>query len=70
MDILQNLYVDNILLGCSTEKESLTYYTEARAILSQANFNLQSWASNSNQLCAAAKKDQVEDSSEMVNAPG
>ena len=29
-DILQNLYVDNVLSGCSTEDCSLEYYTEAR----------------------------------------
>ena len=45
-DLLQNLYVDNILSGCSTEEESIVYYTEARKALSDANFNLRSWASN------------------------
>jgi len=69
-DILQNLYVDNILSGCSTEEGSLAYYTKARATLSKANFNLRSWASNSNQLCVAAKKDEVADSSERVNVLG
>ena len=69
-DILQNLYVDNVLSGCSTEDRSLEYYTEARHILSKANFNLWSWASNSDQLCAAAKKDEVADRNERVNVLG
>lgn len=52
------------------EKVSQTYYTEARAILSEANFNLRSWASNSNQLCTAAMKDKAAVSSERVNILG
>ena len=56
-DLLQNLYVDNILSGCPTEEESVAYYTEARTALSEANFNLRSWASNSKQLCNMAEKD-------------
>ena len=56
-DILQNLYVDNILSGCSTEEELLTYYTEARTTLSEANFNLRSWASNSDQLRMCCSKE-------------
>ena len=69
-DLLQNLYVDNILSGCSTEEESVAFYTEARTILSEANFNLRSWASNSKQLCDSAKKDQVADACEQVNTLG
>ena len=35
-DILNNLYVDNILSGCSSEEEIIRYYHNARAILSEA----------------------------------
>ena len=69
-DILQNLYVDNILSGCSTEEGSLVYYTEAKHILSEVNFNLWSLASNSDQLCAAAKKNKVADMNERINVLG
>ena len=69
-DILQNLYVDNILSGCSTEEALLTYYKEARTTLSEANFNLRSWASNSSQLRTLAKADQVADNNERVNVLG
>ena len=47
-DFLQNLYVDNFLSECSTADGAMTYYNEARATLSAANFNLRSWAFNSN----------------------
>ena len=69
-NILQNLYVDNILSGCSTEDEVVAYCNEARATLSAANFNLRSWASNSDQLSIAARKDQVADGNETVNVLG
>ena len=69
-DLLQNLYVDNILSGCPTEEETVAYYTEARTALSEANFNLRSWASNSKQLRSIAEKDQVADSCEQINTLG
>ena len=69
-DLLKNLYVDNILSGRSTEQESIQYYTEARTILSGANFNLRSWASNNNQICTAANEDQVADNCEQTNTLG
>ena len=52
-DIVNNLYVhyvDNILTGCATELEAIDYYFKARSILSQAKFDLRSWASNSEQV--------------------
>ena len=69
-DLLQNLYVDKILSGRPTEEESVVFYSEARTILSEANFNLRSWASKSIQLCDLAKKDQVADDCEQVNTLG
>ena len=43
-DIKHNLYVDNIILRCQTEEEFVHYYTTAREIMKEANFNLRSWA--------------------------
>ena len=62
--------VDKILSGRPTEEESVVFYSEARTILSEANFNLRSWAFNSTQLCDSAKKDQVADGCEQVNTLG
>ena len=61
-DIASNLYVDNVITGCVTETEAVKYYTTARSILSKAKFNLQSWASNSEQVKKMATKDGVGDS--------
>ena len=66
-DILQNLYVNNILSGCSTEEESVVFCNESRTILSEANFKLRSWVSNSKQLCDSAKKDHCNNYREVYS---
>ena len=53
-NILANLYVDNIVSGCSSESEATSYYNKAWSIMNNGHINLRSWASNSPQL-----KDQV-----------
>ena len=49
-DLKENMYVDNILSGCNTEDELEVYYKQFRELMSQANFNLCSWSSNSHRL--------------------
>ena len=49
-DMKQNLYVDNVITGCSTEELAIQYFYEARKIMFDANFNLRSWETNSQQL--------------------
>ena len=49
-DIQLNLYVDNIISGSANEESAVQYYHKARKIMSNANFNLCSWASNSTNL--------------------
>ena len=69
-DILANLYVDNIVSGCSSEARALQYYKEARSLMSKANFNLRSWASNSSSLMTLARQDGVADNHPLVNVLG
>ena len=69
-DIANNLYVDNILTGCATELEAIDYYSKARSILSQAKFNLRSWASNSEQVQQIAQRDDVADKSDVSKVLG
>lgn len=66
----KNIYVDNILSGCNTEREILNYYTEAKEIMAQARFNLRSWSSNCQSLQKAAAKDQTGDANPTVNILG
>ena len=68
--MLTNLYVDNVVSGCSSESEAVSYYKDARTIMSGAHFNLRSWASNSSQLMKQANKDKVADNNNPVNVLG
>ena len=47
LDMKDKIYVDNILSGSNTEEELLTSYKHSHEVMTQANFNLQSWSSNS-----------------------
>ena len=46
-DMKENMYVDNIFSDCNIEHESEVYYKQSHELMSQANFNLCSWSSNS-----------------------
>lgn len=41
-NMLANLYVDNIVSGCSSESEAISYYNKARSIMNDAHLNLRS----------------------------
>ena len=59
-----------IISGCETEEEIIHYYITARAIMKKANFNLQSWATNSHKLQEKALADHILDSETTVNILG
>ena len=67
---LANLYVDNIVSGCPSESEAISYYNKARSIMKGAHFNLRSWASNSSRLMDQASRDKVTDTNNPVNVLG
>ena len=69
-DMKRNLYVDNLMSGCTSEEEIVTYYQQARSIMNRANFNLRSWSSNSKKLQAMTSKDQTNDQNHTVNLLG
>ena len=69
-DMQQNLYVDNVISGSPTEESAIQYFNEARKIMSDANFNLRSWASNSQHLQAVARDNQVIDENQLVHILG
>ena len=69
-DIQQNLYVDNVITGTPSEESAIQYFNEARKIMSDANFNLRSWATNNQQLQAIARNKQVIDENHIVNVLG
>ena len=65
-DMKENIYIDNILSGCNTEDELLTYYKQSREFMSQGNFNLWSWSSNSCRLQIITAKDNTSDPNPTV----
>ncbi|XP_065889723.1 uncharacterized protein [Dysidea avara] len=69
-DMIQSLYVDNVITGGPTEESVVQYFRKARTYMSEANFNFRSWVSNSPQLQAITHKESVADPSQMVNLLG
>ena len=69
-DMKQNMYVDNILSGCNTEDELQVYYKQSRELMSQANFNLRSWSSNSRCLRTITARDKTGDSNPTIGLLG
>jgi len=69
-DMLDNLYVDNIVSGCQSTEEALQYYHTARSIMKDAQFNLRSWAFNSHDIAEQASKEGVHDCNNPVNVLG
>jgi len=69
-DITQNLYVNNIISGWSSEEAATQYYQQARQIMKVAKFNLHSWASNSSALNILATQDATADPHTAVNILG
>jgi len=66
-NMLNNLYVDNIVTGCSSEAEAVNYYNGARTIMKSAHFNLRRCASNNSLLMDRANRDKVVDTNNPVN---
>ena len=69
-DILHNLYVDNILSGCSSEADTIQYYHNARTLLSEACFNLRAWVTNSPQLRAITQQEMTANTDVPSNVLG
>ena len=69
-DMKQNMYVDNILSGCNTEDELQVYYKQSRELMSQANFNLRSWSSNSHCLRTITARDKTGDPNSTIGLLG
>ena len=54
------MYVDNMLSGSNTEDELQVYYKQSRELMSQANFNLRLWSSNSRCLRTITARDKTD----------
>ena len=69
-NMLQNLYVDNIITGCDTSRQAAQLYCQARSIMLEAKFNLRALASNCTQLNILAQQENVADNTPLVNILG
>ena len=69
-DMKQNMYVNNILSSCNTEDELQAYYKQSRDLMSQANFNLRSWSSNSHYLQTIKARDKTGDPNPTIGLLG
>ena len=55
--ILENLYVDNVILGCDTVDEAKTLHEETRSIFSRASMNIREWNTNNPAVAADFSPD-------------
>ena len=69
-DLLHNLYVDNIVSGCSSEQAAVEYFTKSRSLLTKTGFNLHSWSSNCTQLQSVTSQHKVAEPNNPVKVLG
>jgi hypothetical protein len=69
-DMLESIYVDNLVTGGKTTEETLNYYQEANATMKAAGFNLKIWATNNPQVAAKLEEDGRLDKSTSVKVLG
>jgi hypothetical protein len=58
-DLINKLYVDNLLTSVDTDTEALEYYDRSRSVMSDGSFLLRQWASNSKELTQRAKMENM-----------
>ncbi|XP_057377031.1 uncharacterized protein LOC130698388 [Daphnia carinata] len=70
IDMDQNIYVDNLISGCETEKEAHQYYNQANAIMKQAGLKLQEWATNNRAVQTTINLDDERDKNSFIKILG
>ena len=68
--LLQGTYVDNVMHANNSENNMVMFFETSRDLLSQGNFNLRRWTSNSPQLMAKARKQKVAEECTIVKVLG
>ena len=58
----ESLYVDDLVSGTSTVEEAISFYSEAKGVMSAAGMNLRKWKSNSEKLLDHIKESEKGDS--------
>lgn len=57
--VLDDFYMDDYMSGCETEKEAIEIYRQTKEILSKGGFELQKWASNSEEVMKEFRNTDV-----------
>ncbi|XP_077865606.1 uncharacterized protein LOC144352398, partial [Saccoglossus kowalevskii] len=56
-DLKQNIYVDDVITGSTSESDAIQYYKQSNQLMSSCGFNLLSWSSNNNEIRKLAGND-------------
>ena len=59
-DLMENMYMDNVITGTDCDNKSLEYYSLSRRYLQEAGMNLRQWTSNSEALNRKAQDDHIQ----------
>ena len=60
LNIMDNIYVDNVLVGAESSKQAFLVYQEAKAMFKRASMNLQEWSSEFLGLLPTEEKSNVQ----------
>ena len=69
-NLIEGLYVDNLLAALDSEKKLIEFFFKTRALFKEAGLNLRQWGSNSEMLNELAQKEEVEDKSDSIKILG
>ena len=69
-NLIEGLYVDNLLTALDNEKKLIEFFYKTRALFKEAGLNLRQWGSNSELLTELAKKEEVEDKADCIKVLG
>jgi len=59
LNIMNNIYVDNVLLGANSSEHAFEMYREAKGIFRRASMNLREWYSNSDEFLKLLPADEI-----------
>ena len=62
-ELFENLYMDDLVSGCDTEKDAVSIFNDAQSIMNEAGMVLTKWGSNCDNLYQYFGKDGINDSS-------
>ena len=57
-DLINSMYMDNVVTGADSQEKAMEYYTSSRKYLKDAGMNLREWNSSSPNLNIKAKEDK------------